>query len=235
MRKFLGLLILAIGLNAGEVYATFNVTADKSANLAFDASGIVQKVNVDISSVVKKGAVLAVLENSDIKAQLDSAKTTFKYAKADYDRQVQIKNLIDAGKFDTYAYKYEDAKNKVAYQEALYNKTFLRAPFDGVIFFKDIEVGDTVSGMMLKTVFKIQTQSKRKLVVEFDQKYHTQVKVGQKFKYSIDGDTSLHEGVISKIYPRADDESRKIKAEVIVKDLMVGLFGSGTIITDAKE
>ena len=235
MRKFLGLLILAIGLNAGEVYATFNVTADKSANLAFDASGIVQKVNVDISSVVKKGAVLAVLENSDIKAQLDSAKTTFKFAKADYDRQVQIKNLIDAGKFDTYAYKYEDAKNKVAYQEALYNKTFLRAPFDGVIFFKDIEVGDTVSGMMLKTVFKIQTQSKRKLVVEFDQKYHTQVKVGQKFKYSIDGDTSLHEGVISKIYPRADDESRKIKAEVIVKDLMVGLFGSGTIITDAKE
>jgi hypothetical protein len=88
---------------------------------------------------------------------------------------------------------------------------------------------------MLKTVFKIQTRKKRKLVLEYDQKYHNEVKVGQKFKYSIDGDSKLHEGVITKIYPHADDETRKIKAEVIAKDLMVGLFGSGTIITDSKE
>lgn len=235
MRKLLTLLLVSLGLNAGEVYATFNVLADKSANLAFDASGIVKKVNADISSVVKKGDVLAVLVNSDIKAKLDSAKTALKFAKADFDRQSQIKNLIDAGKFDSYAFKYEDAKNQLAYQQAVYNKTFLKAPFDGVIFFKDIEVGDTVSGMMLKTVFKIQTKTKRKLVLEYDQKYHSEVKLGQKFKYSIDGDTSLHEGVISKIYPHANDETRKIKAEVVAKDLMVGLFGSGTIITDSKE
>ena len=235
MRKFLVLLLVSLGLNAGEVYATFNVLADKSANLAFDASGIVKKVNADISSVVKKGDILAVLVNSDIKAKLENAKTALKFAKADFDRQTQIKNLIDAGRFDSYAFKYEDAKNQVAYQQALYNKTFLKAPFDGVIFFKDIEEGDTVSGMMLKTVFKIQTRKKRKLVLEIDQKYNQEVKVGQKFKYTIDGDSHNYEGKITKIYPRVDNESRKIKAEVAAKGLMAGLFGSGTIITDSKE
>lgn len=235
MRKLTYILLLVTGLSAGEVYATFNVLADKSANMAFDASGIVKQVNADISSVVKKGDVLAVLENSDIKAQLDNAKTTLKFAKLDYERQLKIKDLIDASKFDKYALKYESAKNQVAYQQALYNKTFLRAPFNGVIFFKEIEVGDTVSGMMLKTVFKIQNTKQRKLVLEFDQKYNQVVKAGQKFKYTIDGDPHHYEGKISKIYPRADNETRKIKAEVIAKGLMVGLFGSGTIITDTKE
>ena len=45
------------------------------------------------------------------------------------------------------------------------------APFDGVIFEKAVEVGDVVNGMVLRTIFKIQSKSERKLVLEFDQKY----------------------------------------------------------------
>lgn len=55
-------------VNAKEVYSTFTVEAEKSANLAFSMSGIVDKVNVDIGSVVKKGQKLVVLENSDIRS-----------------------------------------------------------------------------------------------------------------------------------------------------------------------
>lgn len=231
MIKIVSLLLLMISLNADEVYATFNVVADKSANLAFDASGIVRKVNTDISKQVKQGDILAVLENSDKEAMLESAKTTLKFAQRDYERQLKVKKLIDESKFDAYALKYEAAKNQLSLQQALFDKTFLKAPFDGMIFFKEIEVGDTVSGMMLKTVFKIQTKKKRNLILEFDQKYHNSVKVGQKFKYSIDGDKTLHDGVIAKIYPQVDVNNRKIKAEVEVLDFMVGLFGDGYIVT----
>jgi membrane fusion protein, multidrug efflux system len=227
----LGLIGLVFSLNAAEIYATFNVEAQKSASLAFDASGVVNVVNVDISDEVKKGKVLASLENSDQKAILDSSKTTLKYAQKDYERQVAVKKLIDEGKFDSYALKYENAKNQLAYQEALYNKTFLKAPFDGVIFFKQVEVGDTVNGMMLKTVFKIQSKHERKLVVEYDQKYHSVVKVGDKYQYKLDGDDKVYTGVISKIYPLADANNRKMQAEVKAKDLVVGLFGDGKIIT----
>lgn len=231
MIKFLTLLLLVMSLHADEIYATFNVAAEQSANLAFDASGIVKKVNVDISSEVKKGDILAVLGNDDIQAKLESAKTTLKFAQRDYERQLKIQNLIDAGKFDVYALKYEDAKNQLSYQQALYDKTFLRAPFNGVLYFKDIEVGDAVSGMMLKTVFKIQTLKKRKLVLEFDQKYHKSVKIGQTFKYSVNGDETLYTGVIAKIYPHANADNRKIQAEVEAENFVVGLFGDGTIIT----
>ncbi len=229
IKSIFGLIGLVFVLNAADVYTTFNVEAQKSANLAFDASGVVQKVNSDISNAVKKGDILASLGNADKQATLDIARTAMKYAKKDYDRQVKVRKLIDSAKFDASEFKYENAKNQYAYSLAMYNKTVLKAPFDGVIFFKNIEVGDTVSGMMLKTVYKIQSIRERKLVISFDQKYHKSVKVGQKFKYSIDGDDKIYEGVISKIYPFANSGNRKIKAEVLAENFVVGLFGEGYI------
>ena len=225
---------LIVSLNAAEIYATFSVKAEKSASLAFDAGGIVKQVNYDLAQSVKKGALLAVLSNADKKANLESAKTALKYAKKEYERQEKVKKLIDEGKFDAVAYKYENAQNKVMYQEALYNKTFLKAPFDGVIFFKNIEVGDAVSGVSLKTVFKIESKHARKLIVSFDQKYRKSVKVGDTFAYKIEGESQTFHGKISKIYPSANANNRKMQAEVKAKDLIVGLFGDGKIITQEK-
>jgi len=232
MKKILLTLLMFVSFaNAAEVYATFLVHPLKDANLAFIASGIVDKINVSVGSKVNKGEVLAELENSDIKAMLEIARTTYKYAKKDYERQLKIKNLIDEAKFDTVANKYESAKDQLAYQQALYNKTFLKAPFDGVIYAKEIELGDAVSGMMLRTAFKIQSSSKSKLLLKFDQKSRNSVHVGDTFRYKIDGDNKTYEGKISKIYPRANFQDRKITAEVITKDFTPGLFGDGYIIS----
>jgi len=236
MKKILLALLTLVSLSQAEqIYATFNVVAAKNANLAFVAGGIVKKVNVDINSVVKKGEVLASLDNDDIKAMLASAKTTLKFAKRSLNRQEKIKKLIDEGKFDKVLSSYEKARNALAYQQALYNKTYLKAPFDGIIYDKSVEVGDAVSGMMLKTVFKIQSQHARKLILEFDQKYNKRVKAGDTFEYKLDGDSKSYHGTITKVYPFADFNNRKIRAEVKAKDIMVGLFGDGYIIVNEKN
>lgn len=235
MKKIILTLLTLVSLsNAENIYATFDVAAQKSANLAFTASGIVQKIHVDIGSVVKEDQPLASLDNADIKAMLEKTQIVLKFASRELERQKKIKNLIDAGKYDKVLSNYENAQASVAYQQALYEKTILKAPFEGIVYDKSIEVGDAVSGMMLKTVFKIQSLYERKLVLEFDQKYHNKVKVGQTFKYKVDGDDKTYTGVISKIYPYANFDNRKIKAEVKAKGFTVGLFGDGFIIVDGK-
>ena len=243
------LMSLVFTLHALEVYATFSVEAKKSANLAFYSGGIVDEVYVDVSESVTKSQKLAKLQNDDLKAalaiakaNLRSAEVAVKFAKKDYERQLKIKSVIDVAMFDKYAFAYENAKTalaqakaNVAYQKSLLDKTTLHAPFDGVIFEKDLEVGDVVSGMMLKTVLKIQSKNERKLVLEFDQKYFQNVKLGDSFRYTIDGDTKTYTGHISKIYPLANSANRKIKAEVLTQEHLVGLFGDGYILTDKKE
>ncbi|DAB39633.1 MAG TPA: efflux transporter periplasmic adaptor subunit [Sulfurovum sp. UBA12169] len=235
MKKIIwSMLWMITAMSAEEVYATFQVEAQKSANLAFSSSGIVQKVTVDVGSEVKKEDVLSTLQNDDLKVMLEGAQVALKYAKLDYDRQVKVKKIIDQSQFDQYAFKHENAKVQAAYQKSLLDKTVLRAPFDGVIYEKSLEEGDVVSGAMIRTLLKIQSAHERKLILEFDQKYHAKVKVGDHFKYKIDGDEKMHEGKISKIHPVVNMENRKVIAEVEAKDLMVGLSGQGTIIADDK-
>ena len=233
-RIILSLMLLAVTIQAQDIYATFSVEADQSANLAFTSSGTVNSVSVDVATVVKKGEVLAQLQNSDLKAALNIATTALKYAKKDYDRQLKVKKLVDAARLDSFAFKYESAKAQVVYQQALLDKTILKAPFDGVIFNKSVEEGDVVSGAMIRTVLKIQSIHKRKLVLEVDQKYWKSIQIGDAFTYKVDGDIKEYEGKISKIYPYADSITRKIKAEVEVEDFVAGLFGDGTIITQSK-
>ena len=230
MKKILlGLLLLLNFAHAQDIYATFTVFPLHDAKLAFVSGGIVNEVKADVGSFVKKGQILAVLDNSDIQAMLAIAKTTLKYATKDYKRQLQIKELIDEAQFDGVANRYENAKNQLAYQQTLYAKTFLRAPFDGIIYEKDIEKGDAVSGMMLKTVFKIQSEHERKLILQFDQKNHRLIKVGDMFKYKVDGNPKTFTSKITKIYPRVNIQNRKMSAEIRVNNVLSGLFGDGYI------
>lgn len=240
-----GLLFSIFSLSAEDVYANFFVEPLKDAALAFHAGGIVKEVRVDVSKSVKKGDLLAVLANDDIKALLDVAKAELanaevehKYAARDYERQQKVRHLIDEARFDIYALAYEKsktalelAKANLAYQEALYKKTMLYAPFDGVIYEKSVEVGDVVTEMSPKVILKLQSKVERKLVLEFDQKYWQDVKAGQSFRYKVDGDEKEHRDIISKLYPQVDKQSRKLRAEVEVKGFAAGLFGDGYIET----
>ena len=229
------LLLLSMSMEAKELYATFTVEAQRSANLAFSSGGIVAKVEVEVNSVVKRGEVLAILQNDDLKAMLRVSQTALKYAKKEYTRQVKVKNIIDEAQFDQYAFKYEHAKVQMLYQQALLDKTILKAPFDGVIFAKEVEVGDTVSAAAIRTILKIQSPHERKLILEVDQKYWRWLKIGQSFTYKVDGDERLYHGKLTKVYAYADSGNRKIKAEVEAKDFVVGLFGDGYIhISETK-
>jgi len=232
MKKFLMLCMLfAVSVNAEEIYATFDVQADQSASLAFSSSGIVRNMNVDIGSTVKKDALLAELLNDDIKAMVEVTKIALKYAKSDYERQEKVKQHINESLFDSFAYKYDNAKVQLQYQQTLLDKTYLHAPFDGIITAKKVEIGDVVSGQMITEVFDIQSIDERKLILKFDQKYHNKVKIGDSFKYKVDGDETTYSGIINKIYPTIDSKSRKMFAEVKAQSFPVGLFGDGYITT----
>jgi membrane fusion protein (multidrug efflux system) len=213
-----------------KVYATFDVEANQSATLAFSSSGMIDQINVEVGSMVKKGDTLATLQNDDVVAMVEVSQIATTHALREYERYKKVKEHINALQLDNFAYKYENAKAQLRYQKTLLEKTFLRAPFDGVITQKNVEIGDVVSGQMITHVFSIQSTKARKLLLKFDQKYVHKVKVGNRFIYKIDGDMREHEGVISKIYPAIDTASRKAIAEVKAKGLPVGLFGSGSIM-----
>jgi len=244
MKKILVTAVLFFAaLHAESIYATFDVEAEKAAELSLTSSGTIEKINVDVGSRVKKGDVLLWLDNHDMKeavelakAQLELARIDAKFAKRNFERYDKVKNVIDAGEYDRYVSAYETAATRlreaevnVRYKQTLLDKTILKAPFDGVISDKPVEVGDVVSGAMIKVLLRLQSAKENTLKLKVDQKYWTKLKPGLVFHYKVDGDATPHEGKISRVYPTADSGNRKIIVEVPAEGIVPGLFGEGEI------
>ncbi|GAA7217415.1 efflux RND transporter periplasmic adaptor subunit HefB [Helicobacter pylori] len=232
IRKILiGLFLSFLSMEAGErVYAIFNVKAIQDSKLTLDSTGIVDSIKVTEGSVVKKGDVLLLLYNQDKQAQSDSTEQQLIFAKKQYQRYSKIGGAVDKNTLEGYEFTYRRLESDYAYSIAVLNKTILRAPFDGVIASKNIQVGEGVSAN--NTVLLRLVSHARKLVIEFDSKYINAVKVGDTYTYSIDGDSNQHEIKITKIYPTVDENTRKVSAEALLsKPMAVGLFGDGFIQT----
>jgi len=231
MKKYFAILLLIFsGLWGENIYATFTVKALQSANLAFNAGGIVEAIHADIGDRVHKGDTLASLRSDDLRAALRIATVAERYAKKEYDRLQSVKEVTDQAKLDGVTFKYENAKAQRAYKEALLAKTILKAPFEGTIVARRLEIGDTFNAMRPVSVLSLQSTHARKLILSFDQKYWHRVHAGQTFTYTVDGDPNPRKGRITKVYPAIDPQSRKMQAEVPARDIPVGLFGEGSIL-----
>jgi RND family efflux transporter MFP subunit len=246
------LLTLGLGLTLlsnvalADVYATFNVKADKEAVLAFTASGTVAKSFVSVGSQVKKGDILAALENSEQKMMLELAKQDFlnasiqaKQSANSLKRYDKVKDILDDEKYEKISFATDMANNTaekagftVRLRQSQLEKTRLRAPFNGVITAQAKQIGDAVTGMQVMPFFQIMDTSVIKLVLEFDERYWDKVKVGQTFVYTVDGSKEKMEARISKVYPTINSANRKLTAEVMTTNLKPGLFGQGLIKID---
>ncbi|PAF46582.1 efflux transporter periplasmic adaptor subunit [Helicobacter sp. 12S02232-10] len=227
--KFLIAALLSVSLLWGEdIYAIFNVEAVQDSNLTLDTSGIISELLVDVDSVVKKGDKLLSLSNKDKIAQADSIKQQYLFAKKQYERYSKTGGAIDKNTLDKYYFDYKKLEADYAYYVSLLDKSILKAPFDGVIASRNINLGDGVMANST-TLFRLVSHQK-KIVLQFDSKYIDKVKVGDEYAYSIDGSGEQKIVKITKIYPTVDDTTRKVSAEAIAGDDMApGIFGDGYI------
>lgn len=245
MKNFLYVVSILCFINvyAEDIYATFISQGVRESMLKLNSSGIVDNIKVDVGSKVKKGDILlkiqnnAQIENVNIqKAQVDASEQTFLFQKSQFERYEQSKSVIDKNTYDQIYSNFKSTENnyKMAvatlnYQKELLNNTYLKAPFDGVIAKKSIELGEGVAQNSTE-LFKLISND-IKLIIEFDSKYINKVKVGDKYTFSIDSSDKKQTVTITKIYPNVDATNRKLTAEALVKNMVSGVFGDGYIRT----
>lgn len=245
MKKIILALFVCFGALFGEdVYAVFDVEASKKATLSLDATGIIKEIKVDVGSRVSESELLLELNNAEERLSvelseiaLNKASLAYEQSKKTFERYVSLKDLIDKEQYEKYELdknqKEQDflnAKSSLELAKIRLQKTILKAPFNGVISAKYLEKGDSIVGMQATKAFEIVNFDEVKLIVSFDEKYWKKVKKGTVFKYRADGDSKEYTGEISKVYPTIDPKTRKMKAEVIAKNLTPGLFGDGYLI-----
>jgi RND family efflux transporter MFP subunit len=134
--------------------ATGYLVADRQAKITPKISGKVVKLNVDTGMNVHRGDVLAVLESTNLQAQLDEANASLAEAKRELARQSALwkEGVTTRALLDSAQAQLETMQARVDQVKINMNDMVVRAPFDGTIATKNTEVGEVISSATLGQV-----------------------------------------------------------------------------------
>jgi len=205
------------------------VTAYKEANIGLTAGGKITKINADKGDFVRQGQTLLETDNEQIKAALSAAEANLEYQKSDFERN---KKLLDEGSIPQASFdasKLALAQAKASYDQAKkqMEDSVLKAPFDGTITSRIVEMGEILSPG--SPAFRLIDVSRVKVQAGIPEKNITEFKKGNTVSIQLDALPGKEfEGRINYIAPEATTTVRTFLCEIIVENRS-GLIKAGTM------
>lgn len=192
------------GTISNTVTATGTLEAVKTVEVGTQVSGVIEKLFVDFNSEVKKGQLLAQLDETPLMAQLDQSKASVdqaeaqvKYQKATYERYKALlaKKLIAQSDFDLAEFNYNNALGSLNNAKSMYDKNKINlsyariySPIDGTVLDRAVEVGQTVAASFnTPTLFTIANDlTQMRVEAKVDEADIGQLISGQRVEFTVD-------------------------------------------------
>jgi RND family efflux transporter MFP subunit len=211
------------------------VVARRKAAVASKGTGTLVFLAVEEGDRVKKGQVIARLDDSDVTASLKRARENLHVAEADlYEakknaermRILLKQGMIAQAEYDVAESRYkrviatiDAAKFGVREAEVAVNNTRIVAPFDGTVLKKNADVGEIVAPLAgaassKAAVVTIADMSSLEVDADVSEANITRVASEQRCEIALDAyPQQRYPGYVSNIVPTAD----RAKATVLVK------------------
>src|SRR5690625_1478710 len=130
-----------------EVQAVGSLWARDAVMLRAEVTGTVAQIDFKEGAPAEQGQLLLKLDDRLLQAQLQQAEANLTLKQSQYARAQQLsqEGFISAQARDEVASELAVARAQVALAQAQLDKTVIQAPFDGVLGFRYVSVGDYVA------------------------------------------------------------------------------------------
>lgn len=189
-----------------------------SANLSYQEGGIIEKILKKKGNYVYKGDVIAEIDNEVLKANLNAAKAQYELAKMNFEKQSKIFAEKINSEFQYLESKYtmEQAKANLDLIQARYEKTFIKAPFSGIVDQTYYEEGE-FAPPGTPIVYLISNGGRLKVEVGISEKFAGKVKLGADVNVLIkEISPDFIKGKISFIGSSVSSKNRTFPVEVVL-------------------
>ena len=189
-----------------------SLVAERAVTLSSELPGTVRQISFDSGTSVKRGTVLVKLDTSTEEAQLAAAVSEAALDRLTLDRTDRLRKsaVIPKADFDMAQARAQEADATVQGLRATIAKKTIRAPFDGRISIRQIEVGQVLSpGQPIASL-----QSVSPIHAEFwlPQRALAELTVGQRARMRTDAfPTGSWEGKVTTINPEIDTATRNVR------------------------
>jgi membrane fusion protein, multidrug efflux system len=219
--------------------AVGELAAVHQVNVTSDVSGRITDIMFTAGSSVKAGSPLVQLfdgpdqgDLASFKAQAIGAQQSLDRAKQLASRQFGPQSTVDSAQA-----AFDQANAGIAKTEAIISQKLVRAPFDGDLGVRHVEVGQYLTaGTQIVSLTDLSELYANFTVTEKDS---AQLKVGQTVRVKVDAYPGRSfEGKITTIEPQISTDTRNIHVQATLGNpehiLKPGMFATATVVLPDK-
>ena len=196
------------------------IEASQVIPLSFKTVGTVDKILVEVGDGVRKGQLLAKLDDSDLQNIYNTMLAKYQQAEDAYNR---LKQVYDEGSLPEIKWvemksNYDQAKSALDLSKNNLDKCKLLAPVDGIVGRRNIEPGQSSVSLTMAPIelVKIETVFVKISVPENE---INKIRRGQKAAITVSAlDDKTYEGTVTNVSPVAELMSRTYTAKISVNN-----------------
>jgi RND family efflux transporter MFP subunit len=224
-----------------------------SAKLTAEIAGPVERTYADEGMRVRRGALLARIDDTAVrdaylsaKSAVRTAEAALKNAQRNAERATRLAQAGALAERDLETATWNatnaegalaDARSRLATAQKQLSHTEVRASIDGVVSERNVAAGDVVQvGSVLFTIVDLRTL---RLEATVPVEQLGRLRPGTQVQFGVTGFDRQFTGRIERINPAVDPATRQVRIYVSVpnteESLVAGLFAEGRVATDARR
>jgi multidrug efflux system membrane fusion protein len=221
------------------ITAVGDLAAVHQVNVTSDVSGRITDIMFTPGAIVKAGTVLVQLFDAPDQGDLANYKAQATVAQLSLDRAKQLasRQFGPQATVDSAQAAFDQAQAGIAKTEALISQKLVRAPFDGELGVRKVEVGQYLTaGTQIVSLTDLSELYNNFTVTEKDS---AALKVGQVVRIAVDAyPGKTFEGKITTIEPQIATDTRNIRVQATIANpdriLKPGMFATTTVVLPDK-
>ena len=213
-----------------EIKISGSLLPDEEVDLSFETSGKIIEINFEEGSQVKKGQLLAKVNDRPLQAQLQRLVAQLKLAEDRVFRQnaLLVKDAVSKEAYEQVKTDLASLNADIDLIKANIQQTELRAPFDGIIGLRQVSVGSYASPTTI--VAKLTKISPLKINFSVPERYAKEIKKGTRLTFSLDGYLKDFDATVYATESKVDPASRTLSVRALYPNtgtkLLPGRFAS---------
>lgn len=219
--------------------AVGDLAAVHQVNVTSDVNGRITDIMFTAGSNVKAGAPLVQLFDGPDQGDLASYKAQATVAQLSLDRAKQLaaRQFGPQATVDSAQAAFDQASAGIAKTQAIISQKLVRAPFDGELGVRHVEVGQFLTaGTQIVTLTDLSALYANFTATE---KQSATLKVGQTVRVAVDAYPGRKfEGKITTIEPQINTDTRNIRIQATIANpdhiLKPGMFATTTVVLPDK-
>jgi membrane fusion protein (multidrug efflux system) len=202
--------------NLDNVFRTKGILIpDEEVDLSFETSGKITQIYFKEGSTVRKGELLAKVNDAPLQAELKKLVAQKPLAEERVYRQKTLleKDAVSQESYETVSTDLDKLNADIELTKSKIDQTELRAPFDGVIGLRLVSEGAyTTPATIISKLTKI---SPLKIEFSVNEKQAGEIRPGTRLNFTLDNDLQQYQATVYAVESKLDVQTLSLKARAL--------------------